>query len=243
MKNIFIVILFIFSVNISACDFSNVLIEKTTLCSNSKNKILPIGDSITAIETNSWRYKLQTLLGVGAYNFVGSYNIFGETSFDEDHSSVGGDTTATALVRLNAKELPYNFLDSTNGSIVLIYIGVNDLRSSTDPDVSVGNIKTMLENIHAENGNIGIYVSLIYPWVDDTNYTKTISFNSKLDTMLDSYKLNENNNVFIVDVYSQFISNANWVAEYTTDGIHPNDTGNIIIANLLYNSIVANEGA
>lgn len=237
-----IILLFICSVNVIAYDLSGVTIEKSTLGSNSKNKILPIGDSITAIETNSWRYKLQTLLGVGAYNFVGSYNIFGETSFDEDHSSVGGDTTATALVRLNAKELPYNFSDLTDTSIALIYIGVNDLRSSIDPDISVDNIKTMLENIHAKNENIDIYVSLIYPFADDTNYTKTISFNSRLYTMLDNYKLNTNSNVFIVDMYSQFIANANWIYEYTTDGIHPSDAGNIIIANLLYNAIIANEG-
>jgi lysophospholipase L1-like esterase len=242
MKKIFYIFIFLCSYCFSSeIVLNKVEVNKTSFNSEYKKQLLALGDSITYNEDYSWRYKLQDLIGISAYNWIGTYS-GSNSSYQVRFSALGGDTTAIVLSRLTTNEIPVSFINNTDDSIVLIYIGVNDLRGTVDHDVSVTNIQSMLTAIHAVNQNVGIYVSLIFPWSGDTDYAETIDFNSKLHTMLETYKLT-NSNVFEVDMYTPFVSNVNWIADYTTDGIHPNSAGNQIMANALHTAIDANEAS
>src|SRR5690606_14762306 len=94
----------------------------------------------------------------------------------------------------------------------------------------VANVEDIIEIIHAHDPTIRIFVALIVPNTDDTVDARIVLYNATLKAMLQNYQSTKSN-LYIVDMYSAFVSNPNWATEwFHADGIHPNDAGFRVMA-------------
>lgn len=190
--------------------------------------LLPLGDSITvgAGSTYGYRKQLQDSLGIGEYDFVGSFsNPSSDATYDVHHAGVSGENTTQILARLQG-ELDTNFDGIQNGSIILIHAGTNGVSSGSN----VPNVQTMLDRIFTKNPGIKVYVALIIPNKVGATETATIAYNASLLSMLQTYQ-GTNSNVHIVDMHSNFINDTfgtcsgDWATNCMGDNTHPNTTG------------------
>lgn len=204
--------------------------------------ILCLGDSITVgtggTYSDSYRGKLQDLLGLGIYNFIG-FADDGQNKYDRDHSAAGGNTVGDILTRFNSTEAgkltPY-----IEGSKVIVFAGINDAYASTPVATVAATMQTLLTAIHVASPNIAIYVCLINDDTTGLGTTWVTAYNVLLSAMVTSFKATHAK-TFEVDIRAAIEANANWKTELLDDIIHPNDAGYDVIGTAIYNGIVANE--
>jgi hypothetical protein len=72
---------------------------------------------------------------------------------------------------------------------------------------------------------------------NDSYHQKTVDFNSALQTEISSLPFGQSAKVILVDLYSAL---GDWSSTYFLDAIHPNDTGNGLMANTWFNTLQNN---
>ena len=130
------------------------------------------------------------------------------------NSGIPGDTTATALQRLERDVL------SQSPRIVLITLGGNDLMHGVDRKVAFKNLKEIVETIQADNTLVVIGGIRLFLW--DRGYEKEYQ---KLAA--------ETGALLIPDILEGLIGNE----EFMSDTIHPNARGYKIMAQKFYTII------
>ena len=191
-------------------------------------KILPLGDSITAnVTTHSYRYYLWNLLQAGGYNvdFVGNQINQTYANFDPDHEGHSGwraDEIAASLAGWLANYTP---------DIVLLHIGHNDFFQSQSVSSTIDDTEDIIDVLQTNNPNVTILLAqIIYPnWVNP----KYAAYNALIPGLATD-KTTANSSVIAVNQNEFFIP-----AEDTFDKAHPNDGGNLKIAQQWYKSIVS----
>lgn len=119
----------------------------------------------------------------------------------------------------------------------VLLIGINNLlRPDCDNDGketlndTFEKIKSFIENILSTNKNI--LVELLYP-TNDINLNKKVSI---LNQKLKEYC--EYNNINYLDLYNLLLNTSGLInSNYTNDGLHPNETGYILILEQIINKI------
>lgn len=119
----------------------------------------------------------------------------------------------------------------------VLLIGINNLlRPDCDNDGkktlndTFEKIKSFIENILSTNKNI--LVELLYP-TNDINLNKKVSI---LNQKLKEYC--EYNNINYLDLYNLLLDTNGLInSNYTNDGLHPNETGYILILEQIINKI------
>lgn len=119
----------------------------------------------------------------------------------------------------------------------VLLIGINNLlRPDCDNDGketlndTFEKIKSFIENILSTNKNI--LVELLYP-TNDINLNKKVSI---LNQKLKEYC--EYNNINYLDLYNLLLNTNGLInSNYTNDGLHPNETGYILILEQIINKI------
>jgi len=196
-------------------------------------KILPLGDSITqsVSEHFSYRYYLWQKLIETDFNcdFVGSinHNYNGNPSwdncnglsFDRDHEGHWG---------WHANEIQdhiQTWLNQYSPDIVLLYIGTNDIFSGESASQTSNEILGIIRELRFHDPQIAILLGKLYP-------TTYIQFNNsilELNLKLEVFAIQESTSqspIVIVDHFTGFDPDLD-----TTDGIHPNDSGEKKMAN------------
>lgn len=210
-KLIIIFVLFLFCFNVSACELIGVSVGGTSINGDTgEDLLMPLGDSITLGSGNAgtwygYRDYLQDELGIGTYDFVGSYKSPSSSgTYDVDHSGIGGDDSQRVINRLPA-ELIASLQNASISSKVLLMIGTNDYAAGLAPfpSTSVSNIENIISMIDTFNPNIEVYVALIIP--TKTGASWPVTLNTSLKPMLETYQESKSN-LYIVDMYSAFIN-------------------------------------
>lgn len=199
--------------------------------------LMPIGDSITrgTVASGTWGYRqtLQTLLGVGVYDFVGAgCDPTSHPGYDCQHAGVGGDTTAMILARVTPNLTTYWGGTISVGSAILYHGGTNDMSAAIDPNTVVANVQSAIDLITAKSANISVYVALIIPPTDATRETRTVTYNGLLATQLATDR-GLNAKIHTVDMHAMALNDTfglcggagNWNANCMADVSHPNVTG------------------
>jgi len=194
----------------------------------AETKILPLGDSITAnVTTHSYRYYLWNLLQAEGYNvdFVGNQINQKYANFDPDHEGHSGwraDEIAASLP---------GWLKNYTPDIVLLHIGHNDFFQSQPGDSTLDEIKDIIDLLQADNPKVTILLAqIVYP---NWPHAKWTAFNKQIPDLATS-KTTAESLVIPVNQNEFFIP-----AEDTFDKAHPNDGGNLKIAQQWYKSIVS----
>ena len=219
-------------------------------CSDSNNKVVFLGDSITE---NATSIKGDTLTFANGAIFVPKYTGFisrikekiGE-NIELIGKGIGGDKVSDLLTRYR------NDVIQLNPDIVFIYIGINDVwhkydfGTGSDIDLYEKGLRQIIGDIK----NIGAEVILCTPTVIGenkgeftlVNQFKDIETMQIMNSDLDAYsdvirKLSSEFNTELIDLRKIFM---NYISENnpnndpsgitTYDGVHLNDQGNKLIA-------------
>lgn len=209
------------------------------------------------LEYMQWRDDLQDMLGIGAYDWVGRFNS-GRSPYDTQTSAFAGSITNEQLAYLQGGDLNRLLDDTTGqmpaGSLALIDVGINDVLqhgfgywNGMHPSLTyqpVTNIKSMISTLRNDTRTttIAIYVGLLAPV--SNQYANWISCNSWIDTFNGNLTTELTNlddpNLHIVNVHDAFITNTTWQTSLmSTDGLHPTDDGDFVIAKAFHSSITS----
>lgn len=146
------------------------------------------------------------------YEFFKGFNVY--------NRGIGGDTSEGVLRRLN--ESVYQIKPNK----VFLLIGTNDLVSSSfSLDKTIQNIKEIVQNIHAYNPSLKIYLLSILP-VNDT-IDKTTVGPRKNDIIIKiNHELKKIKAVKYVDMFINLLGSDHLLdRKFTIEGLHLNHQG------------------
>ena len=211
-------------------------------------KILPLGDSITCASTQklSYRYPLwKQLVDAGKQvEFIGSqlqkgngyrsWTPYKGKAFPKKNEAHSGWRTDQILNGLESGEVGLDhWIKSYTPDIALIHLGTNDLYQAQSPESTRDEIEQVIQKLRGKNPHIKIALARIIPMRSDPNVPR---FNQLLAQL--AQKLNRPYSpVISVDMYSGF----NIQTNMQIDHIHPNASGEEILANRWFNVLMRKE--
>ncbi|OQY02694.1 MAG: acylhydrolase [Bacteroidetes bacterium 4572_117] len=146
---------------------------------------------------------------------------------------ISGQTTPQMLLRFRQ-----DVIDLTP-SVVVILAGINDIAGNTGPstiDMIAGNIFSMAEL--AKTNNIIVVLSSVlpafdFPWRQGLEPAEKVV---KLNAIIKSYA--DKHKIVYVDYFTAMVNKSKGLKkELASDGIHPNETGYLIMEPLLENAL------
>ncbi|MEJ2615100.1 MAG: T9SS type A sorting domain-containing protein [Ignavibacteriaceae bacterium] len=220
-------------------------------------RILPLGDSITkGSEGNEsvslltgYRQSLWLSLDFSGYkvDFIGSnrYGCEATPAFDCDNAGFGGYTTSQILNLIktgydnnNNKVTNGPYLNYYTPDIILLHIGTNGLDTTTSYLEDLLNYIDDFED--STNTQIWVILAKIINRVPYSSITTT--YNDNIQKMFDR-RVNNGEKLKIVDMENDagLIYNIDSTVPYSDgdmyNNLHPNNSGNIKIANLFYDTL------
>lgn len=206
---------------------ATLILQMNIFAANKVLKIMPLGDSITAI--GIWRPTLLKNLTDNGYNveFVGSQK---DTTYHEGHGGMG-------CINLGNSTDLTKWLSSTNPDIVLMHLGTNDCWGSNRMTKEIlAAYTTLIGQMRVNNTNMIIMVAKILPMYPtgggEVANNNVIDLNSSIDNWAKGLQ-NEKSPIIVVDQYIGFDTKTD-----TYDGVHENDIGSIKMATKWYNALV-----
>ncbi|KAL5316575.1 hypothetical protein ACEPPN_015624 [Leptodophora sp. 'Broadleaf-Isolate-01'] len=202
-------------------------LDVSQLVLSSTVRINALGDSITG-SPGCWRallwQKLQAA-GVNNTDFVGTLPGQGcGFTYDGENDGHGG-FQATGIVSNN--QLP-GWLAVSQPDIVTMMLGTNDVWSSIPTATILAAYTTLVGQMRAQNPNMLVLVAQITPMSPSgctTCAQGVINLNAAIPAWATGISTTASP-VFVVDLWTGFSTSLD-----TGDGVHPNDAGNIVLAN------------
>ncbi|MFO7933421.1 MAG: GDSL-type esterase/lipase family protein [Bacteroidales bacterium] len=195
-------------------------------------KILPLGNSITQADiskdgANSYRRNLWNKLMNAGYevDFVGSLNTdrngypFPDPNFDHDHEGHWGWRADEIVAGLPG------WLTGYTPDAALIHIGTNDAHDDQTVASTIEEIEDIIDILRGDNPGINIFLGQLIPLHETFNKNDTIDAVNAEILNLASRKDQVESRIVVVDHNTGFS-----VAEHTSDGVHPNEDGEEIMA-------------
>jgi lysophospholipase L1-like esterase len=193
-------------------------------------RIMPLGDSITG-SPGCWRALLWNKLQAAGYtsiDFVGTLGPQGcGVSYDGDNEGHGG---ALATTTADQNQL-VGWLSATHPDIVVMHFGTNDVWSNKSPDTILAAFTKMVGQMRASNPSMKVLVAKILPMAP-SNCSECGQRVQALNAAIPSWASGISTSqspVNVVDQWTNFSTSSD-----TYDGVHPNDSGNVKIANQWY---------
>lgn len=188
------------------------LSDRYSLFTSSIPKIVCIGDSITqggSVETSFPSYidPLATLLGIPYVNL-----------------GIAGQTSAQGLARASSQIITRPYTDK-----ILILFGANDINASVSASDCADNIAAIAQLV-INAGYPARNVCLCSPTYQQSNAhsTEIISYRTEIFNRADILGTRK------CDFYTDMMNNG--ADSLMGDGLHPNHSGNVVMANSAYNS-------
>lgn len=241
--------------NIRALASAATAVALSSTAVAAPTKIMFIGDSITngGQTYASYRYPLYFDLTDAGYSLdvVGSsttlyngstpnstlypkYN----TTFDRNHEGYWGITTTNFLSQKSTVAANYA------PEVVTIFLGSNDVNenvsnASNNYKTSTDNIGLIIDKLRAKNPNVKIAIAQIIPATSTASYgfasanAKMPGYNAAVAAFA-ATKTTASSPIVVVDQYTNY----NPVAlNQTSDGVHPNQYGEQLIADRFYRAL------
>ncbi|KAI8942515.1 hypothetical protein NX059_000579 [Plenodomus lindquistii] len=189
-------------------------------------KVMPFGASIVS---KCWRANLQTSLRaarVTNWDFVGTQtSSCAGTNIDQNHQGIPGSLAVDYAKNGNL----VGWLDAANPDVVIMLLGTNDVLIGRKPIAEItAAYDTLLAQMRKKNPRMIIIFSNLLP-LDPARWPAYgVQGIKDLNKAIATYapkKSTTQSPVYFVDNFSGF----NAVTD-TTDGEHPNDSGNAKIA-------------
>ncbi|GIE87138.1 cellulose binding domain-containing protein [Actinoplanes regularis] len=227
-----------FSLNGVACTggttnpTSSPTTSPSTPPATEKTKIMALGDSITG-SPGCWRALLWQKLPAARVDFVGTLPGQG-CGFDYDGENEGhGGYLVTNVANQN---LLVGWLAATDPDVVMMHFGTNDAWSNLPTSTILAAYTTLVGQMRASNPSMKILVAQIIPMNPSTCTEcaqRVVALNAAIPAWAAGLTTTASP-ITVVDQWTGFDT-----ATDTYDGVHPNDAGNIKIANRWYPAVAA----
>ena len=219
-------------------------------------KILLLGDSITHAEINraSYRYFLwKKLIDAGInFDFVGSMNTQLDTyskgktpqpdykgqSFDKDHEG----HFAWEVNHIWGGRNPNNntgsgslgdWMQAYDFDIALVHLGSNDAFQGQDNNQTLNELKAIVAKLREDNSNVVTLLARIIPTSKGKREAAAVEQLANMIPGIIDEVNTEESPVILVDMFEGFDVN-----ELTYDGVHPNEKGEMLMADRWFNAIM-----
>ena len=198
-------------------------------------KVMPLGDSITG-SPGCWRAVLWNRLQNNGYDvdFVGTlYAQSCSQNHDANNEGHGG-FLATDIA--NNNQLP-GWLSSTNPDVVMMHLGTNDVWNGVSTSNILNAYGKLIDQMRANNGNVKILLAKIIPMDASRSCSacanRVVDLNNSISSWASS-KGTSQSPITVVDQWSGFNATSD-----TSDGVHPNDSGNQKISDRWYSGLTS----
>lgn len=118
---------------------------------------------------------------------------------------------------------------------IFVLIGINDISRNIPDSLIMRNHKLIISRIRAGSPKTKIYFQTLLPV--NASFKKFMNHYGKDEHILainDAIRKLASKYVTVIDLYPNFLDSENKLkAEYTTDGLHPNDAGNQVWISVL----------
>lgn len=205
--------------------------------------VVLLGDSITQGKNtaqDSFRDELHALLTDNGYNvdFVGSHTRFfqeedGTQGYDQDHEGHWG-WRANHIINGRSGDNGSGtgklaeWLTAYTPDIALIHIGSNDMFQEESVDSTVSEIEEIIDILRGDNANVVILLAQLIPTSDEARNSRVDALNAEIPGIA-TRKSTASSPIVVVDQNSGFDSDGD-----TYDGVHPNETGEVKMAQVWY---------
>lgn len=206
-----------------------------------KRKILTLGDSLTygtgdaSGNLMGFRDHLSDLLGTTNWEFIGtSVRPQSASGYRTNHSGYPS-LAASQTVTYVASELAGAFGNSVpSGSVVVLFIGTNDIARSVGNSTVTGYLSTILDSIRTFNSGLRVILINLGPNGTGAVETRMVSYNTAFATMLGTYQATYPTfDIDLIDMHSSIANDThglcggagNWQANCYADTTHFNNTG------------------
>ncbi|MFK8185844.1 MAG: PA14 domain-containing protein [Phormidesmis sp.] len=198
-------------------------------------RILPLGDSITRAggEYDSYRRPLWQQLIANGYNkvdFVGSQGQIGpnaKTDFDDDNEAYGGFRADQIAANIGS------WATSAQPDIVLLHLGSNDMIQGQSVDSTIDDIIDIIDTLRTINPNVAVLLAQITPSVDSRGGQQIEALGNAIPSIVNARNTAESP-IILVDQRTGFSA-----TDDTYDGLHPDQGGEIKMANRWYDALTA----
>ncbi|MEU4236795.1 cellulose binding domain-containing protein [Actinoplanes sp. NPDC026619] len=199
----------------------------TTPPAGTPVKVMALGDSITG-SPGCWRALLWQKLPAAQVDFVGTLPAQGcGFTYDGENEGHGG----YLAVNVANQDLLVGWLAATDPDVVMMHFGTNDVWSSLPTDTILAAYTRMVSQMRASNPSMKILVAQIIPMNPSTCATcaaGVVALNAAIPAWAAGLT-SAASPITVVDQWTGFDT-----ATDTGDGVHPNDAGNVKIANRWY---------
>lgn len=193
-----------------------------------KLKIMPLGDSIT--EITCWRAKVwDQLFAAGmtdSIDLVGSMTNNPQNCQSADPNWDLGHEGHSGYLAINiANDLLEGWLAAAQPDIVQFMLGTNDVFQGRTLDAILAAYTRIVELSRASNPSMKIIVDTVIPL--PMNNQPIVALNDAIPAWAEGLNSTESP-IFVADVY-----NFPYPSTDLRDGVHPNDAGDEIIAQVI----------
>jgi lysophospholipase L1-like esterase len=193
---------------------------------------MALGDSITG-SPGCWRALLWQKLPAARVDFVGTLPAQG-CGFPYDGQNEGhGGALVTTVADQNQL---VGWLAATQPDVVLMHFGTNDVWSNRDTATILMAYGKLVSQMRAANPAMKILVAQIIP-MNPPNCPACAQRIAELNAAIPGWAASQTtaaSPVSVVDQWTGFDT-----ATDTGDGVHPNEAGNVKIANRWYPAVAA----
>jgi len=204
----------------------------TTPPTGAPVKIMALGDSITG-SPGCWRALLWQKLPAAKVDFVGTLPPQGcGFTYDGENEGHGG----YLVTNVANQNLLVGWLAATTPGVVMMHFGTNDVWSNIPTSTILTAYGTLVGQMRASNPRMKILVAQIIPMNPSTCTecaARVVNLNAAIPAWAASLTTTASP-ITVVDQWTGFDD-----ATDTYDGVHPNDAGNVKIANRWYPSVSA----
>ncbi|WP_041832421.1 cellulose binding domain-containing protein [Actinoplanes sp. N902-109] len=195
-------------------------------------KIMALGDSITG-SPGCWRALLWQKLPAAGVDFVGTLPAQGcGFTYDGENEGHGGFLATTVA---NQNQLP-GWLAATGPDVVMMHLGTNDVWNNLSPTTILAAFTTLVGQMRAADPGMRILVAQIIP-MNPANCPdcaqRVVTLNAAIPAWAAGLSTAASP-ITVVDQWTGFTT-----ATDTYDGVHPNDAGNVKIADKWFPAVAA----
>lgn len=195
-------------------------------------KIMALGDSITG-SPGCWRALLWQKLPAARVDFVGTLPPQGcGFTYDGENEGHGG----YLVTNVANQDLLVGWLAATRPDVVMMHFGTNDVWSNVPASTILTAYTKLVSQMRASNPRMKILVAQIIPMNPSTCTecaARVVALNAAIPAWAAGLTTAASP-ITVVDQWTGFDD-----ATDTYDGVHPNDAGNVKIANRWYPSVAA----
>ncbi|WIN00779.1 SGNH/GDSL hydrolase family protein [Actinoplanes oblitus] len=193
---------------------------------------MALGDSITG-SPGCWRALLWQKLPAERVDFVGTLPGQGcGFPYDGENEGHGG----YLVTNVASQNLLAGWLAATDPDVVLMHFGTNDAWSNLPTSTILAAYTTLVGQMRASNPGMRILVAKIIP-MNPSTCADCAQRVVELDAAIPAWAAGlttAGSPITVVDQWTGFDT-----ATDTYDGVHPNDAGNVKIANRWYPAVAA----